>query len=247
MTPCRAVDRRASRGFPAPFGPLVAGASRTFPLQSSTLCSIPAAAQADSLNITIVPAGPTGFLTAYPSGKPLPLAATLVWSQRRLDQQRSHRARRDKRLLRGEPHEWRAGTMRQATSRRKAAAQTNPEEILPEYDCSRSLPNKYAISTHRVTPPEARSWSWIHMWPPRFLPQEKPTRLGERWPELFKSASAGEHPGVIRKPASRFTARQASPPAARRRCSQSSAWSTVKPALFKAAMARSRCLSAMRM
>ncbi|HYK58171.1 MAG TPA: tail fiber domain-containing protein [Bryobacteraceae bacterium] len=82
MTPCRVVDTRASQGFPAPFGapPLVAGASRTSPLQSSTLCSIPAAAQAYSLNFTVVPAGPTGFLTAYPSGKPLPLAATLVWS-----------------------------------------------------------------------------------------------------------------------------------------------------------------------
>lgn len=82
MTPCRVVDTRASQAFPAPFGapPLVAGASRTFPLQSSTLCSIPAAAQAYSLNITVVPSGPTGFLTAYPTGKPLPLAATLVWS-----------------------------------------------------------------------------------------------------------------------------------------------------------------------
>lgn len=34
--------------------------------------------------------------------------------------------------------------MRKATSRRKAAAQTDPDEILPEYDFSRSLPNKYA-------------------------------------------------------------------------------------------------------
>jgi hypothetical protein len=44
------------------------------------MCSIPAAAQAYSLNITVVPAGPTGFITAYPTGQPLPLAATLVWS-----------------------------------------------------------------------------------------------------------------------------------------------------------------------
>jgi hypothetical protein len=28
-----------------------------------------------------VPQGPVGFLTAYPTGQPLPLAATLVWSQ----------------------------------------------------------------------------------------------------------------------------------------------------------------------
>jgi hypothetical protein len=82
MTPCRIADTRASQNFPAPFGPspLVAGASRTFPVQSSTLCSIPSAAQAYSMNITVVPAGPTGFLTAFPSGQSLPLAATLVWS-----------------------------------------------------------------------------------------------------------------------------------------------------------------------
>jgi hypothetical protein len=35
------------------------------------------AAQAYSLNITVVPPGSLGFLTAYPTGQPLPLAATL--------------------------------------------------------------------------------------------------------------------------------------------------------------------------
>jgi hypothetical protein len=29
----------------------------------------------------VVPEGPSGFLTAYPTGQPLPLAATLVWAQ----------------------------------------------------------------------------------------------------------------------------------------------------------------------
>jgi len=83
MTPCRVVDTRASQGFPSAFGApsLAGGVSRTFPIQSSTTCSIPAAAQAYSLNITVVPQGPIGFLTSYPTGQPLPLAATLVWSQ----------------------------------------------------------------------------------------------------------------------------------------------------------------------
>jgi Chaperone of endosialidase len=83
MTPCRVADTRASQGFPSPFGApsLAGGVSRTFPMQSSTSCSIPAAAQAYSLNITVVPQGPVGFLTAYPTGQSLPLAATLVWSQ----------------------------------------------------------------------------------------------------------------------------------------------------------------------
>ena len=83
MTPCRLVDTRASQGFPAAFGtPSLGGsASRTFALQSSTTCSIPAAAQAYSLNITVVPTSPAGFLTAYPTGQSLPLAAALVWAQ----------------------------------------------------------------------------------------------------------------------------------------------------------------------
>jgi hypothetical protein len=82
LTPCRVVDTRASQGFPPAFGPpsLVAGASRTFPVQSSASCPIPAAAQAYSFNFTVVPAGPSGFITAYPTGQPVPLAATLVWS-----------------------------------------------------------------------------------------------------------------------------------------------------------------------
>ena len=69
MTPCRVVDTRASQGFPPAFGPpsLVAGASRTFPVQSSASCPIPAAAQAYSFNVTAVPAGPSGFITAYPT------------------------------------------------------------------------------------------------------------------------------------------------------------------------------------
>jgi hypothetical protein len=49
-------------------------------VQSSTSCPIPAAAQAYSFNVAAVPAGPSGFITAYPTGQPLPLAATLVWS-----------------------------------------------------------------------------------------------------------------------------------------------------------------------
>jgi hypothetical protein len=56
-------------------------ASRTFPIQSSASCTIPSTAQAYSFNITVVPSTPTGFVTAYPTGQPVPLAATLVWSQ----------------------------------------------------------------------------------------------------------------------------------------------------------------------
>ena len=83
MTPCRVVDTRSGQGFPGAFGPpsVAAGSSRTFPIQSSATCTIPSIAQAYSFNIAVVPSTPSGFITAYPTGQPLPLAATLVWSQ----------------------------------------------------------------------------------------------------------------------------------------------------------------------
>ena len=83
MTPCRVVDTRSGQGFAGAFGPpsLAAGASRTVPVQSSAICTIPSIAQAYSFNITVVPSPVSGFITAYPTGQPLPQAATLVWSQ----------------------------------------------------------------------------------------------------------------------------------------------------------------------
>ncbi len=82
MTPCRLVDTRAGLGFSGAFGPpsLVGNAlGRTFPIQSSTTCSIPSLAQAYSFNVTVVPGNSVGFITAYPAGQTQPLAATLVW------------------------------------------------------------------------------------------------------------------------------------------------------------------------
>jgi len=79
MTPCRLVDTRSAAGFTGAFGPpsLVAGATRSFPLQASTTCSIPSIAQAYSLNITVVPPGYLGFLTIWPYGAARPSASTL--------------------------------------------------------------------------------------------------------------------------------------------------------------------------
>ena len=69
MTPCRVVDTRTGSGFIGAFGPpsLVGGAKRTFPIQSSTNCSIPSIAQACSFNITIVPPGFVDFVTVGPT------------------------------------------------------------------------------------------------------------------------------------------------------------------------------------
>jgi hypothetical protein len=78
VTPCRIADTRTSQPFTGAFGPpgLTAYAYRTFPILSSG-CSIPSTAQAYSLNLTAVPDGPLGFLTAWPAGDLYPGISTL--------------------------------------------------------------------------------------------------------------------------------------------------------------------------
>jgi subtilase family serine protease len=75
VTPCRVVDTRNAVG---PLGGpyMAAGTSRDFPVQSSN-CGLPADAQVYSLNVTVVPRGPLGYLTMWPSGQPQPLVSTL--------------------------------------------------------------------------------------------------------------------------------------------------------------------------
>lgn len=79
MTPCRLVDTRAGGSFSGAFGPpsLAAKATRSLPLQASTTCSIPAVAQAYSLNVTVIPPGFLGYVTIWPSGAPQPVVSTL--------------------------------------------------------------------------------------------------------------------------------------------------------------------------
>jgi sugar lactone lactonase YvrE len=78
ITPCRAVDTRASQGKTGAFGPPNLGAysGRDFPLLSSA-CAIPSSAQAYSLNFTVVPPGPLDFLSAWPTNQPFPGVSTL--------------------------------------------------------------------------------------------------------------------------------------------------------------------------
>jgi hypothetical protein len=75
LTPCRIADTRNASG---PLGgpSLPAQSTRTFPILGSS-CGLPANAQAYSLNFAAVPKGALGFLTAWPAGQPLPLAASL--------------------------------------------------------------------------------------------------------------------------------------------------------------------------
>jgi len=80
ITPCRVADtRNANGGFG---GPALMGASwneitsRDFVIPNST-CGIPSTAAAYSMNVAVVPSGPLGFLTLWPSGQTQPLVSTL--------------------------------------------------------------------------------------------------------------------------------------------------------------------------
>src|SRR5205814_2647882 len=75
ITPCRVADTRLGTGTFA--GPALAPSqARDFPIQSSP-CGVPASAQAYALNMTVVPSGPLGFLSTWPSGTPQPGVSTL--------------------------------------------------------------------------------------------------------------------------------------------------------------------------
>jgi len=79
VTPCRVVDTRAGSGFPSGFGSPSFGLnqSRSFQVPNSPCVGIPASAQAYSMNVTVVPSGPLGYLTAWPTGQSQPLVSTL--------------------------------------------------------------------------------------------------------------------------------------------------------------------------
>jgi uncharacterized repeat protein (TIGR01451 family) len=75
LTPCRILDTRNATGTFG--GPSITGnTSRSFPIPSSA-CNVPATAEAYSLNVTVVPQGPLGYLTAWPTGQPQPVVSTL--------------------------------------------------------------------------------------------------------------------------------------------------------------------------
>src|SRR5436305_1704166 len=63
LSPCRIADTRTAAG---PFGgpQMASSETRSFTVPSS-LCGVPSTAQAYSLNVAVVPAGPLGFLTVW--------------------------------------------------------------------------------------------------------------------------------------------------------------------------------------
>jgi hypothetical protein len=53
------------------------GGTRTFPIPSSTACSIPASAGAYSFNVTVVPPGFLDYITMWPTGQAKPFVSTV--------------------------------------------------------------------------------------------------------------------------------------------------------------------------
>ena len=75
LTPCRVLDTRNPSGTFG--GPSIAGGtSRSFPIPSSS-CGAPSSAAAYSFNVTVVPQGELGYITAWPTGQTQPLVSTL--------------------------------------------------------------------------------------------------------------------------------------------------------------------------
>ncbi len=67
LSPCRVVDTRGANGqFGGPA--IQGGTSRDFPIPQGSCLGIPSNAAAYSLNVTVVPQGRLGYLTAWPTG-----------------------------------------------------------------------------------------------------------------------------------------------------------------------------------
>ncbi|HLJ48114.1 MAG TPA: SBBP repeat-containing protein [Bryobacteraceae bacterium] len=79
VTPCRIVDTRGGGVFTGSFGPpLLAGnTQRSFQVPGGPCSGIPTTSQAYSLNVTVVPNGVLGYLSAWPTGQPQPVVSTL--------------------------------------------------------------------------------------------------------------------------------------------------------------------------
>jgi hypothetical protein len=77
LTPCRVADTRHPNagGLGSPY--LTGGQERSFPIRNATSCNIPSSAAAYSLNFSVVPHGPLGYMTVWPTGQPRPLVSTL--------------------------------------------------------------------------------------------------------------------------------------------------------------------------
>ena len=78
LPPCRIADTRHDT-YPPGLGPpyLTGGQERAFPILNATACHIPSSAAAYSLNFAVVPHGPLGYMTVWPTGQTRPVVSTL--------------------------------------------------------------------------------------------------------------------------------------------------------------------------
>lgn len=74
IQPCRAIDTRASGSLLQ--GPFASGETRVLELMNGD-CELPMNAEAYSLNVTAIPKGTLGFITAWAAGSPRPTASIL--------------------------------------------------------------------------------------------------------------------------------------------------------------------------
>ncbi len=71
VTPCRLLDTRQAGG------PIPGGTSESFTLPGAGGCNIPTSAAVYSLNVTVAPRGPLGYLTIWPQGEIQPQVSTM--------------------------------------------------------------------------------------------------------------------------------------------------------------------------
>src|SRR5579863_6186969 len=76
ITSCRIADTRNTPDGPFSGPSIAGGTSRDFVIPNSA-CGIPSTAAAYSLNVAVVPQGPLGYLTVWPTGQSQPLVAAL--------------------------------------------------------------------------------------------------------------------------------------------------------------------------
>jgi YVTN family beta-propeller protein len=78
LSPCRVADTRKHTFPPGLGSPYLTGRQeRPFPILNATACNIPSSAAAYSLNFTVVPHGPLGYLTVWSTGGSRPNVSTL--------------------------------------------------------------------------------------------------------------------------------------------------------------------------
>ena len=76
LPPCRVADTRyPNGGLGSPY--LTGGQKRDFPILDATACNIPSGATAYSLNFAVIPHGPLGYMTVWPTGQSRPVVSTL--------------------------------------------------------------------------------------------------------------------------------------------------------------------------